>query len=388
MAINRYRLRNMAQKKHLGASRVTRLLDKTDKLISMILLGNNFVNILASAIATVIGIRLSGDAGIAIATGLLTFVILLFAEITPKTIAAIHPEKFAYPASIVLKPLMYILSPFIYVLNVLSRIILRLFGVKVASQQNTALTTDEIRTVLHESEGLVSSIYHKMLLGILDLDKMTVEDVMVPRNEIYGIDIEDEWEDIIKAIINTTHTRIPVFSKDIANLIGIVHTKNVVELLHDTNADKARFVQKIREPFYIPANTLLNEQLPRFQQQKRRVGMVVNEYGDFQGIVTLEDILEEVVGNFTTDAMEPTEEIHFQEDGSVLIDCTIQVRELNKELGLNLPTEQAKTLNGLLLEELENIPQPGISVKIRDVPIEIIKSSGNAIDKVRIEKLP
>lgn len=384
MSINRYRLRNLVQKNHKGASRVSALLDKTDKLLSMILLGNNFVNILASAIATVIGLRLYGDNGIAIATGVLTLVILLFAEITPKTLSAIYPEKFAYPASTLLKPLMFILSPFVYVLNLLSKLILRIFGIQIKTKQNIALNKDEIKTVLDDSKNLISSSYHKMLLGILDLDQMTVEDVMVPRNEIYGIDIEDEWEVIVQAIVNSSHTRIPIYRQDIANLIGIVHSKNVIGLLHEPDADKTQFMQKITEPFYIPANTLLNKQLTKFQQQKQRVGMVVNEYGDFQGIVTLEDILEEVIGNFTTDAFVPAEEIHLQTDGSVLVDCTIQVRELNKELGLNLPTDKAKTLNGLLLEALENIPKPGISIKIQDIPIEIISTRNNSINKVRI----
>ncbi len=384
MSINRYRLRNLASKKHKSASRVSALLDKTDKLLSMILLGNNFVNILASAIATVIGIRLYGDSGIAIATGVLTFVILLFAEITPKTISAIYPEKIAYPASVILKPLMLILSPFVYVLNILSKLILRIFGINIKTEQNTALNKDEIKTVLHDSKKRISNNHHKMLLGILELDQMTVEDVMVPRNEIYGIDIEDEWDDIVQAIVNSAHTRIPIYRQDIANLIGIIHSKNVIGLLHDLSADKTKFMQKITEPFYIPANAPLNNQLADFQQQKQRVGMVVNEYGDFQGIVTLEDILEEVIGNFTTDAFVPAEEIHTQKDGSALVDCTIQVRELNKELGLNLPTDKAKTLNGLLLEALENIPKPGISVKIQNVPIEIISTRSNSINKVKI----
>jgi Mg2+/Co2+ transporter CorB len=384
MALNRYRLKTLAAQGKKRAQRVEDLLNNTDKLIGMILLGNNFVNILASSIATMIGLRLYGNTGAMIATGILTLVVLVFAEITPKTIAAIHPEKIAYPAARPLKILIVMMAPLVYLLNRISQWILRLLGISTAGGQDMTLSHEEIRTIVSDSGAKVKQDHRQMLLGIFDLESKTVEDIMIPRHEIFGVNIEDDADKIRTALINSQHTRVPLYKHDINNIIGLVHLKYVMPLLTQEAFDKAELANFIREPFFIPENSALGYQLPIFQKHRRRVGLVIDEYGDLKGLVTLEDMLEEVIGRFTTDVSEPSEEIHPQPDGSFLVDATIQVRELNDELSLDLPTSPAKTLNGLLLEQLENIPTPGTSLKINNLPIEIVATRKNSVATVRM----
>ena len=385
MSINRYRLQNLKNKKHKAAMRVSQLLKNTDTLLSTILLGNNFVNILASSIATVIGIRLFGDAGIAIATGLLTFVILVFAEITPKTIASREPEKFAFPASRTLQFIIKMLAPLVWVLNLFTRNLLKILGVYHSESTTESLNKEELRTVVSESQKMGRGSHAKMLLGILDLENLTVEDIMIPRHEIIGINMSTSEQEITQVLLNSTHTRLPVYTGDISQCIGMIHIKDILQPLHNGTPSKEDILAHIREPFFIPANTLLDEQLTKLQQQKRRTALVVDEYGDLQGLITLEDILEEIIGNFTTNTHEPSMEIHPQSDGSFLVDCTILVRELNQELNLELPsTTNAKTLNGLILHILEDIPEPGTSLKISNTLIDIISTQDNIINQVRI----
>jgi len=384
MSLNRYRLRHLADKKNKGAIRAFRLLKNPDKLIGLILLGNNFVNILASAIATIIGIRLFGEAGVLIATSILTIIVLVFAEVTPKTLAAMHPEKFALPATLILEPLLRLLYPFVWFVNLSSRIIFKILGIRQVSNSDK-LSSEELRIVVNEAATMIPKGHQKMLLSILDLEKVTVDDIMVPRNEIIGIDLEDAWTDIIKQLAETQHTRLPVYEGDIDHMIGIIHIRRALRFFHMEDATKDDFRKIIREAYYVPTGTPLNTQLLNFQHERRRNAMVVNEYGDIFGLVTLEDILEEIVGEFTTDPAASRKDVQTKEDGSYLIDASITVRELNKILNWTLPIEGPKTLNGLIIEYLEHIPDPGTSMLLENYPIEIIQTTKNAVKTVLID---
>ncbi|MDH5600134.1 MAG: HlyC/CorC family transporter [Gammaproteobacteria bacterium] len=384
MSLNRYRLRHLADKKNKGALRAFRLLQKPDKLIGLILLGNNFVNILASAIATIIGIRMFGETGVLIATIILTIVVLIFAEVTPKTLAAMHPEKFALPATFIIEPLLRLLYPFVWFINLSSRVIFKIFGIRHASNSDK-LSSEELRIVVNEAATMIPQGHQEMLLSILDLEKVTVDDIMVPRNEIIGINFEDDWDDIIKQFSETQHTRLPVYEGDINHMIGIIHIRRALRFFHNEDSNKEDFRKIIREAYFVPSGTPLNTQLLNFQHEKRRNAMVVNEYGDILGLVTLEDILEEIVGEFTTDPSASRKDLHIKEDGTYLIDGSITVRELNKILNWQLPTEGPKTLNGLIIEYLEHIPEPGTSMLLDNYPIEIIQTTRNAVKTVLID---
>jgi len=384
MSLNRYRLRHLADKKNKGAMRAFRLLQKPDKLIGLILLGNNFVNILASAIATIIGIRLFGEAGILFATVILTAIVLIFAEVTPKTLAAMHPEKFAFPATFILQPLLRLLYPLVWLVNLSSIAIFKLFGLRQTTNSDK-LSSEELRVVVNEAATMIPKSHQKMLLSILDLEKVTVDDIMVPRNEIIGIDLEDEWSDIIKQLAETQHTRLPVYEGDIDHLVGIIHIRRALRFFHMEDTSKDDFKKIIREAYFVPMGTPLNTQLLNFQRERRRNAMVVNEYGDILGLATLEDILEEIVGEFTTDPSTSRKDVQTKEDGSYLIDGSITVRELNKILNWQLPTEGPKTLNGLIIEYLEHIPEPGTSMLLSDYPIEIIQTTRNSVKTVLID---
>lgn len=384
MSLNRYRLRHLADKKNKGAMRAFRLLEQPDKLIGLILLGNNFVNILASAIATIIGIRLLGEAGVLAATALLTVVVLVFAEVTPKTLAAMHPEKFALPATLILEPLLRLLYPFVWFVNLSSKAIFKILGIKQTTSSDK-LSSEELRIVVNEAATMIPKGHQKMLLSILDLEKVTIDDIMIPRNEIIGVDLEDDWSDIIKQLAETQHTRLPVYEGDIDHIIGIIHIRRALRFFHMEDASKDDFRKIIREAYFVPTNTPLNTQLLNFQHERRRNAMVVNEYGDILGLVTLEDILEEIVGEFTTDPSATRKDAQKQEDGNYLIDGSITVRELNKILDWKLPTEGPKTLNGLIIEYLEHIPDPGTSMMLDNYPIEIIQTTKNAVKTVLID---
>lgn len=384
MSLNRYRLRHLADKENKGAIRAFRLLKKPEKLIGLILLGNNFVNILASAIATIIGIRLFGEAGVLVATIILTIVVLVFAEVTPKTLAAMHPEKFALPATLILEPLLRLLYPFVWFVNLSSTVIFKIFGIRKTTSSDT-LSSEELRIVVNEAATMIPESHQKMLLSILDLEKVTIDDIMVPRNELIGIDLEDEWSDIIKQLSETSHTRLPVYEGDIDHMVGIIHIRRALRFFHMEDSTKDDFKKIIREAYYVPAGTPLNTQLLNFQHQRRRNAMVVNEYGDILGLVTLEDILEEIVGEFTTDPSASRKDIQVKDDGNYLIDGSITVRELNRILSWQLPTEGPKTLNGLIIEYLEHIPEPGTSMMLDNYPIEIIQTTKNAVKTVLID---
>lgn len=384
MSLNRYRLRHLADKKNKGAMRAFRLLQKPDKLIGLILLGNNFVNILAASIASLIGIRLWGEAGFIAAPFFLTAIVLIFAEVTPKTLAALHPERFALPAAYILEPLLRISYPFVWLINLITNGIFKMLGISI-KQSTDSLSSDELRIVVNEAATMIPKGHQKMLLSILDLEKVTIDDIMVPRNELVGIDLEDEWSDIIKQLAETQHTRLPIYEGDIDHMVGVIHIRRALRFFHTEDTTKDDFRKIIREAYYVPTGTPLNTQLLNFQREKRRNAMVVNEYGDILGLVTLEDILEEIVGEFTTDPSASRKDVHTKEDGTYLINGSITVRELNKILDWKLPTEGPKTLNGLIIEYLEHIPEPGTSMLLENYPIEIIQTTKNAVKTVLID---
>ena len=384
MTLNRYRLRHLASSGHKGALRAIKLLERPDRLIGLILIGNNLVNILASAIATIIGIRLYGDMGVAIATGALTLVVLVFAEVTPKTVAALHPERIAFPSSIILQLLLTILSPLVKVVNLITSGFLRLMCVHT-QQSSDALSQEELRTVVHEAGALIPQRHQEMLLSILDLEKVTVEDIMIPRAELYAININSDFKLINKQVIQSPHTRILLYRDNIDDAVGFVHIRDALRLQAKEQFSKSSLLRAVKELYFIPETTPLNVQLANFQQNKERIGMVVDEYGDIQGLVTLEDILEEIVGDFTTSMMPaPSEEINKQQDGSYLIEATINIRELNKEMNWHFPTNGPKTLSGLVVEYMEEIPKPNTSMRIAGYPIEVVDIGDNRVKTVRV----
>lgn len=384
MSLNRYRLRHMVEKQHKGAVRASRLLDNPDRLIGVILIGNNFVNILASSIATIIAIRLWGDSGVIVSTVVLTIVILIFAEVTPKTLAAIHPEAVAYPSSLVLTGLLKVFHPIVLAVSTVSNGLARLLGFDVKPGTNHHLSAEELRSVVNESSRMIPAQRQNMLLNVLDLEKVTVNDIMVPRNEVIGIDLEDDIDDILNTLANCTHTRLPVYSRDLNNVVGILHIRNATRLMVQEDPNKAELMQLTREAYFVPESTPLTTQLVNFQKQKRRIALVVDEYGDIKGIVTLEDILEEIVGNFTTNLAEETPDIHPQHDGSYLIDGGTSIREINRSLAWDLPTDGPKTLSGLLTELLESIPDNHVGIRLPGHCVEIIQVKDNIIKTVRM----
>lgn len=384
MTLNRYRLRHLARASHKGAARAQKLLDRPDRLIGLILLGNNFVNILASSLTTVIALRLGGETGIAIGAGLLTLVILIFAEVTPKTLAALHPERVAFPAAFVYGPLLRLLYPLVWIVNIIANTLLKLFGVNREDGSTEALSQEELRTVVLEAGAMIPKRHQDMLLNIIDLEKVTVEDIMVPRQEITGIDLEGEWDTIVRQIINSQYTRLPVFRDNIDDIIGFIHLRKVLPLLKQNRLDEKMLEGLIREPLFIPENTPLNRQLLNFQHKRRRIGLVVDEYGDIQGLATLEDILEEVVGEFTTDPYASIRDYTAEKDGSFLVNGSASVRDLNRDLEMELPTDGPKTLNGMVLEYLEDIPEAGTSLLLCGYPVDIVQTKGNLIKTLRV----
>lgn len=386
LSLNRYRLRHMAKEGHRGAKRVSNLLSRPDRLLGTILIGNNFVNILASSIATVLAIKLYGEAGIAIATIGLTIALLIFGEITPKTLAALHPEKVAYPASLPLQLLLKVFYPLVILLGWISNGLLRMLGVDPASKSDDALTTEELRSVVRESGHELPKNRQSMLLGILDLERVTVNDIMIPRNEVVGINLQDDLTTIIDQLRTTTHTRLPVFKQDINQVEGIVHMRELTQLLTHDELTIESLLRACSEPYFIPESTPLSTQLFNFQKQKLRIGMVVDEYGDVLGVVTLEDILEEIVGDFNEQDTSRSPEIQPQDDGTQVIDGAAYVREINKALGWHLPVDGPKTLNGLITEAMESIPESAVCLKMGVYRLEILQSSENRVKSVRIWK--
>ena len=385
MAINRYRLKALSNKNNTQAKRTEKLLGDLDHLIGTILLGNNFVNIFASSIATILAIKLWGESSIVYASILLTFVILIFAETTPKTFAAKNPEKVALPASIIISGLITLFKPFVWLIAKISSLILKLLGVKNEVQTNS-VSSEELKMVVNDAKPIIASNYQKMLLNIIDLEKVKVEDIMIPRHELISVDINNH-DDILSQLERIQHTRLLTFDGSPDNITGVLHMRDVVNLYAKGEFSIEATLQLVRKPYFVPEGTSLAHQLAHFQTQKRRLGLVVDEYGEVRGLVVLEDILEEIVGQFTSNQNETIDEVIQQKDGSYLIDPRISIRELNTLLQINLSVAKAKTLNGLILETLKSIPKRDISFKVDNILIEIMQISDQTIKLVKLTKL-
>lgn len=378
MALNRYKLKHLA-KKNKGAKLAMQLLQKPDRLIGVILIGNNLVNILITQLATYLGFRLGGSAGVAMATGLLTLALLVFAEVTPKTIAALRSEQIALPASYVYVVLLKFAYPLVWVINIVANTVVRLVGVDPHSTENQSLNHEELKTVVNEASGLIPENHQDMLMRVLDMESITVEDIMIPRTDISGIDLTDDWNDIEEQILRSNFTRLLIFRGSINNIVGFLHLRRILPLLHDDKLDRERFEKLISSAHFTPEGIPLTQQLINFQDEKRRMSLVVDEYGVIQGLVTLEDILEEIVGQFSTSPANFDYEAKINKDGSIWIDGAMHIRDINRQLKMELPTNGAKTINGLVTEQLGHIPTLGTSILINDYPMEIRKTQNNVI---------
>ena len=383
MSLNRYQLRHKAREGHRGARLAEKLLERPDRIIGLILLGNNLVNFSAASLVAVIAFKIGGQPAVALGTLALTLVVLIFAEAAPKTLAALHPERLAFPAAMIYYPLLKITYPIVWLINVASNGVLFLCGVRSKSNDLQSLTREELRTVVYEAGARISPRYRQMLLSILDLEKVTVDDVMVPHNEIVGIDLDDDDADIEKTIAESQHTRLPVYRDNIDKVVGVLHLRHLANKAHE-EFSKDTLQKLLTEPYFVPEGTPLSTQLMQFQRRRVRIAMVVDEYGDIQGIVTLEDILEEIVGEFTTDPAAEEDDVVRDSANTFLVDATANIRELNRSQGWELPTDGPKTLNGLIIELLETIPTPRTCVKISGYPIEIVESDENRIRSVRV----
>ncbi|RTZ71558.1 MAG: magnesium/cobalt efflux protein [Gammaproteobacteria bacterium] len=384
MTLNRYRLKHLAEEGNRAASLAQRLLERPDRLIGLILLGNNFVNILASSLATILAMRLGGEGAIPLAAGILTLVILIFSEVAPKTLAALHPEKLAFPAAWVYTPLLKVSYPLVALVNFFANSLLRLLRVYPEASGRDTLSKEELRTIVNEAGALIPHKHQKMLLGILDLEKATVEDIMIPRQEIDGIDLNEPWDELVQDLLEMPYTQALVYRGSIDNVVGFIHARHLMQALMAGELTPEKLESLIQEPYYIPEGTPLNTQLLNFQKAKRRVGLVVDEYGDVLGLVTMSDLLEQIVGEFTSDPTDRISDVTPQEDGSYLVSGSASVRELVKTFGWDLPTEGPRTFNGLILEQLESIPEPGTSLLINGYPVEILQTQGNAVKTARI----
>ncbi len=387
MALNRYRLKALAQQGHRPAQRALHLLAQPDRLLGVILLGNNFVNILASSIATVIAMRIAGEPGIAIGAGILTLVVLIFSEVAPKTLAAMYPEKIAFPATYFLDPLLKLLSPLVLLVNFVANNFLRLLGVELR-QQEEHLTPQELEAIIENMPQLPKQ-YRDMLKSILRMEQVTVEDVLIPKSEIYAIDVNLPLEEILRRIAHAPYTRIPLYRGSLdEEILGILNIRKALPLLLEKSADELALrdlIKLARPAYFVPNTTPLTKQLGQFRQRRRRMALVVDEYGDLIGLLTMEDLLEEIVGELSMDKQHhQREDIVQEENGCLLAEGGVFIRDLNKEFDFTLPTDGPKTLNGLVQEVLEALPNPGTSLRLEDYVIEVVDVSDNAVEKLRI----
>ena len=387
MMLNRYRARHLAAHGHGGATRALALLERPDRLIGLILIGNNFVNNLLASIAAVVAVELGGVDGGAVAIGasIITIVVLIFGEVAPKTLAALHPEALAYPAAYLYRPLLKVAYPLVWAINGVAKGVLRLLRVKVEERGADALTREELRTAVLEAGTFIPTRHQKMLVNLLDLEKATVEDIMIPRSEVDGIDFEEPVEDILTFLRRTQYTRIPVWEGSIDSVIGVLHVRDFMQ----AQMDEAEITKEIlrgllREPYFVPEGTRLTALLINLQRARQTVALVVDEYGDVLGLATFADLLEEIVGEFTTDPLDSISDVQPQPDGSFLVDGAASVRDLVRTMGWHLPTDGPKTLNGLILEQLEAIPETGTSLLIAGYPMEVLQVQDNAVRVAKI----
>ena len=389
MSINRYRLRHRAREGSSAARIAEQLLAQPDRLIGLILVCNNFVNSISAAIVTVISLSLGGEAYAAIGIGIYTVVLIIFGEVAPKTFGALYPERLALPAAVVYRVLLKLLYPIVWATNLLANGLLRLVGISREKASVTSLSREELRTVVAEASTVIPHRHQRMLMSILDLERINVEDIMVPRNEIAGLDLSDDWDDILGQLRDSRHTRLPVYEGSVDELVGILHMKQVARLLARGELDREQLVAMVRarEPYFVPEGTSLNTQLVNFQRQRRRMAFVVDEYGDVQGLVTLEDLLEEIVGEFTTDTSSMHKDVHRERGGTFIVNASASVRTLNRKMSWSLPTSGPRTLNGLILEYLETIPEPGTSLRVNDYAIDVLQTGDNAVKTVRLRPI-
>jgi Mg2+/Co2+ transporter CorB len=386
MSLNRYRLRHQANAGNRGARLAEALLAHPDRLIGLILLLSTIVNVTAPMLVGFIALRLGGEFLVAFGAVALTLVLLIFCEVAPKTYGALYPERLALPAAYIYTPLLLLLYPFVWATNLLANGVLRLLGTSQQRASNS-LSSEELRTVVAEAGAMIPHRHQQMLVSILDLENATVEDIMVPRNEIVGIDVDDDWDKVLEQLRQSQHTRLPVYEGEIDRIMGVLHMKRVVHELARGRLNRDALIEasSSRDAYFVPSGTTLNTQLLNFQRDKRRMAFVVDEYGDIQGLVTLEDILEEIVGEFTTDpATMMHKDVHREADGSFVANASTTIRALNRSMRWKLPTDGPKTLNGLIVEFLETIPEPGTTLKLADYMLEVLQTGENAIKTVRI----
>lgn len=384
MALNRIKLKNDAKHKK-GAYLALKLLEKPDRLIGLILIGNNFINIAATALTTIVAIKIAGDKGVAYGTAILTFAILIFSEVTPKTYAALNPEKIGYIAAFILTPLLKLLYPLVWATNLVTNGLLRLLGVPKEIAEE-ALSREELKTLVIENDLINPDVHQKMMINVMNLDHMNIEDVMVPRNEIQGINLNDDWDVIEKQLVNTYLTRLPVYIDHIDQVIGILHIRTILTMLKNQNLDAIKLKRILRKPYFVPETASLSAQLREFQSKERRMGLVVDEYGDLVGLVTLDDILEEIVGKFTSEPGDRGLKIIKQGENQYVVKGRIAVRSLNRRLQWDLPTEEATTINGLITEHLQDLPTQDLTVTIEGYRMTILEiTEDNIISKVLIE---
>ena len=390
VTLNRYRLRHQVEAGHRGARIAARLLERPDRLIGVILLGSNSINALFSAVTTVTVIRVWGEkeSAIGIATVIITLVVLIFTDLAPKTLAALRPERIAYPSAFVLRPLLKILYPLVWLINGMANGLLRLLGVRIQAGLAEKLSSEELKTLVMEAGVLMPETHQDMLIAILELEKVTVDDVMVPRGEIEGIDLDADWNEIAAKLGTSRYTRLPVYRGSLDDVVGVVHLRKVMRLMHSGGFNRESFMPLIVEPYFIPQGTPLSTALLNFRASKRRSALVVNEYGDILGLVTIEEILEEIVGDFTTPGMSLAEEIQPQDDGSFLVHGSVTLRDLNRRLDWHLPTDGPKTLNGLITEYLEDLPEAGTSLRLDGYQVDVVRTRGTAVQLARIRHVP
>ncbi len=387
VALNRYRLRHLVKQKHKGAIKADTLLQRPDRLLGVILIGNNLVNFSAASVATVLGLSLLGDTGVVVAPILLTIFFLIFAEVAPKTIAAQKPEPIAFRSAHILAPLLRLFYPMVWFINGISNQLVRPFLGREPGPDSDGLTFDELRTVV--TDGLrMRGRRQNMMLSILDLEKVTVNDIMVPRSEMAGIDIDDSIDEILSHLSATQHTRLPIFKDNYKQILGVLHMRRLARFISSEEVSKAELLELSADPYYVPEATPLHTQLFNFQKEKHRIALVVDEYGDVQGIVTLEDILEEIVGEFTTDFAAHMTSVDAQEDGSFLVDGMTLLRDVNRAQDWTLPTDGPKTINGLVLEYLETIPENAVCMQIGGYRFETTQLGDNQVKRVRITPVP
>lgn len=388
VSLNRHRLRHLAASGHRGARIAEKLLSRPDRLIGVILLGSNAINALFSTLTTITVVRLLGEdeATVGFAALIIALVILILTDLAPKTMAALHPERIAFPSVYVLRPLLWLIYPVVWIVNAMANGLLWLVGIRVKDKPKEHMSQEELKAIIMEAGVLIPETHQDMLLAILDLEKITVEDVMIPRNRIESIDIDAEWDDVVSRLTSCNHTRIPAYRGSPDNVIGVIHARRMLNLLREDRLTRESLQEAMTEPYFVPAGTSLTTQLLNFREARQRMGLVVDEYGDLQGLVTLDEILKEIVGDFTTRALGRMEELQPEADGSYIVRGGMSLRELNRKLDWKLPTENTRTLNGLILEYLENIPEPGTSLMIDGYLVEILRTRGTAIEIARVRR--